>query len=830
MEVTHLRDRVTHAVIGGQAAESFGISDDPAFFHVLSSTLYRDKHRAVIRETLCNAWDAHVEAGLESVPIEVTLTNEKLTIQDFGFGIDPAQIKPIYGVYGASTKKKNKNVTGGFGLGCKAPFAYVDHFEVISCHLGEKTVYRMSKSSGEVMGKPSIQPMVSGLPTDETGITVSMALKASYDYTIFRTLIMQIAKLGEMKVKFNGQLIEVAPFHAAKHGYLILKSDDFGAGSEHSIQLRYGHVVYPIELHPEYSDEYKQARKFLNSISPRTGGYYNRHDQQDLGWVLILQAAPDTISVTPSRESLSMTDHTVKTVKEVLTQFVANTRSARLENVCLDLVEKAIETTWLMDTPTSLLNAESKTPNSKAIELFTSPYITDVIDVGGHFLRNKYPDFRNFHDKDVNMRLDALAMSGFGNRGLIQSFRREFRKATRGKFHHGFRASAQKWWLRRRVWPLYQAVTANKLLDKKRLWRWTETYTRSGSTQYGTQPIDKWEPTLAQCLPYLRNVMIVAYNRTDIEDRVHRFPAMKHWFGHHKDNLCYIVPRNPERAKAALETFEKLGFFVIDLTKAQKWEHQEITKPIPKPVAQKKRAKGYPVLANLGTMLSIESLYKEGNPRTEVAQFHAYVSPKSKSLKLGSFKEEANFHIVRLFGKDGVALTTSTQIAKVVAAGAIDIDKYVRGKLLDLYKNDPVIKAWHQATAQHDGQVYDHDELDCLNWQDKALLDTIREDDVLRQKFNLPKEPSTDIIDAVKIFRTITSPWEFKQHPEYTEMQKLVKDWGPSPELLSLVKKLMNSKLIRIIDKSGIRGILMGSTTPALQTQAREILLAALKG
>lgn len=829
MEVTHLRDRVTHAVIGGQAAESFGISDDPAFFHVLSSTLYRDKHRAVIRETLCNAWDAHVEAGLESVPIEVTLTNEKLTIQDFGFGIDPAQIKPIYGVYGASTKKKNKLVTGGFGLGCKAPFAYVDHFEVISCHLGEKTVYRMSKSSGEVMGKPSIQPMVSGIPTDESGITVSMAVKSSLDYTTFRTLIRQIAKLGEMKVKFNGELIEVAPFHAAKHGYLILKSEDFGAGSEHPIQLRYGHVVYPIEMHPDYSEEYKRARHFLKKITTRQRNYYG-HDSGDLGWVLILQAAPDTISVTPSRESLSMTDHTVKTVKEVLSQFDINTRSARLEDVCLNLVEKAIETTWLMDTPTSLLDATASTPNSKAIELFTSPYITDVVDVGGHYLRNTYPDFRNFHDKDMMMRLDALAMSQFGNRGLIQSFRKEFRKATRGKFHHGLRASAQKWWLRRRVWPLYRVMAATKLLDKKRLFRWTETYTRSGSRQYGTQPIHDWEPCLSEILPYLRNVMIVAYNRTDIEDRVHRFPAMKHWFGHHKDNLCYIVPRNPERAKAAIETFEKLGFFVIDLTKAQKWEHQEIIKPIPKAAPQKKRAKGYPVLANLGASLSIEQLYKEGTPRTEVAQFHAYVSPKAKVLKLGSFKDEANFHIVRLFGKDGVALTTSTQIAKVANAGAIDIDKYVRGKLLDLYKNDPAIKAWHQATAQHDGQIYDHEVLDCLAWQDKALLDLIREDDILRQQFNLPKQAADDTIDAVKIFRTITSPWEFRQYPEYTEMQKLVEDWGPSPELLSLVRKLMNSKLIKIIDKSGIRGILVGSATPALKTQARDILLTALKG
>jgi hypothetical protein len=828
MEVTHVRDRVTHAVIGGMAAESFGISDDPAFFHVLSSTLYRDKLRAVIRETLCNAWDAHVEAGLESVPIEVTLTNEKLTIQDFGLGIDPSQIKPIYGVYGQSTKKKNKLVTGGFGLGCKAPFAYVDHFEVISCHQGEKTVYRMSKSSGEVMGKPSIQPMVANLPTDESGITVSMAVKGAGDYSRFRTLIEQIAKLGEMKVKFNGELIEVAPFHAAKHGYLILKSDDFGAGAEHPLQLRYGHVVYPIEVHDEYIQEYNKARKFLESISTKRS-YYDRSG--NLGWVLILQAPADTISVTPSRESLSMTDHTVKTVKGLLDQFISNTRSVRLESICLDLVEKAVETTWLMDTPANLLDSAESTPNSRAIELFTSPYITDVVDVGGHYLRNSYPTFRHFHNKDMMMRLDALAMSGFGNRGLIQSFRKQFRKVTKGNFNHGLRASGQKWWLRRRVWPLYRAIAANKLLDKKRLFIWSEVYTRRGNREYGTIPVHSWEPTLAQCLPFLRNIMIVGYNRRDIEDRVHKFPAMKHWFGHHKNNLCYLVPRNPERAKAAIETFQKLGFYVIDLTVAQSWEWQDIIKPVPKAAPQKKRAKGFPVLANLTASCDVKLLYAEGAPRSEIPQFHVYVSPKAQTLKLGGFNTDANFHLVRLFGKDGVAIRTSTQAPPLVAKGSRDFDSYVRGKLLDYYKNEPLVKQWHMMTAMEDGNIYDHDVLDALNYDDKRLITAIQEDGVLRDKFGFLKPVPENIQDIVAVLRSVRSPWEFRQYPEYGEIKKLVESWGPAPELITLIKMIRDSKLIRIIDKGGIRLLLSGGTaTPAQKTQARDILLTALKG
>ncbi|NKX37731.1 hypothetical protein HGG70_07340, partial [Rhodobacteraceae bacterium R_SAG4] len=60
MEVTHINHKDTHAVIGGQAAEAFSISQNAEFFEVLSSTLYSNKKLAVVREVLCNAWDAHL--------------------------------------------------------------------------------------------------------------------------------------------------------------------------------------------------------------------------------------------------------------------------------------------------------------------------------------------------------------------------------------------------------------------------------------------------------------------------------------------------------------------------------------------------------------------------------------------------------------------------------------------------------------------------------------------------------------------------------------------------------------------------------------------------
>ena len=118
MQVSHVQDHCTHAVIGGKQSIEFGISTSAEFFNILSSTLYKDQILAVVREVLCNAWDAHIEAGCTDRAVQITLTNDTFTIKDFGKGIHHDDMGLIYGTYGNSTKKNDGNQTGGFGLGC----------------------------------------------------------------------------------------------------------------------------------------------------------------------------------------------------------------------------------------------------------------------------------------------------------------------------------------------------------------------------------------------------------------------------------------------------------------------------------------------------------------------------------------------------------------------------------------------------------------------------------------------------------------------------------------------------------------------------------------
>ncbi len=172
-----------------------GVAETAAFFTMMSSTLYSDQKLACVREVLCNAWDAHIDSDRIDTPLEITLTEEQMIIRDFGYGIPHNMIGPIYGVYGQSTKAKDEKSTGGFGLGSKAPFAYTEHFRVISAHEGIRTVYQMSKSSSEVEGKPSIDVIVS-TPTTDTGLTVIIDID-SKDYHTFKHLISGVVANGD---------------------------------------------------------------------------------------------------------------------------------------------------------------------------------------------------------------------------------------------------------------------------------------------------------------------------------------------------------------------------------------------------------------------------------------------------------------------------------------------------------------------------------------------------------------------------------------------------------------------------------------------------------
>lgn len=259
-----------------------------------SNTLYSNKPLAVIREVLCNAWDVLIVAGRTDRPVIVKIDEDKLSIRDFGEAFSHDLIHNIYCVYGNSTKENDGNQTGGFGLGSKSPFAYSDHFTVVNHHAGLKTVHAISRGSTMTHGKPDRRVMVS-VPTTETGVEVIIPVKNWDDMNLFIEIARDIAAFGEMNVMVNDKHIEVVPISQAENNLFLTTRRP--RGSYDPINIRYGNVVYPVKPDAEYIGQWGRLKNILDDIPSR-----NRH-QHGNDFCLIIQAPPNSISVTPSRKA-----------------------------------------------------------------------------------------------------------------------------------------------------------------------------------------------------------------------------------------------------------------------------------------------------------------------------------------------------------------------------------------------------------------------------------------------------------------------------------------------------------------------------------------------
>lgn len=320
MEVTHLSDYDTHAIMGGGNTKGFGILNTAEFITVLSSTLYSDAFLAVIREVVCNAWDAHKMVGKEAIPVDISIDQTQLVIRDYGPGIDPAKMVDIYCTYGNSTKKQQENQTGGFGLGSKSPFAYTNYFTVTVNYKGKKTIWAVSRGSADTGGMPDIRDIVT-VDTEDEGVEVNIPLVDGQDAEKFTKVVRDVVRWGEINANLNGKLIEVKPMSQAKDG--IYFTDENPPTVNGRLYVRYGNVIYPIPTHREYESLYEAATKLLE----RTSKTYNvKHKYEShSGWHglnAFFEAGPNSLSITPSRESIHTSDRTINTVKAMLQKFV----------------------------------------------------------------------------------------------------------------------------------------------------------------------------------------------------------------------------------------------------------------------------------------------------------------------------------------------------------------------------------------------------------------------------------------------------------------------------------------------------------------------------
>jgi hypothetical protein len=651
-------------------------------------------------------------------------------------------------------------------------------------------------------------------------------------------LLVLISKFGEMNVKLNERLLDKLPFTEAEHGFLILDKTTMPMESEARIWIRYGHVVYPLEKHDDYRAEYDRAKKFLQDINGSNNSYRYGNETR---WVLILQAAPNSISITPSRESLSMTDFTIENCRNLLTSFSEVIKHG-MDNECREIVEKAISLAWKMPkappgwknttqriAPGNLLNYERKLPNPTYFDQLNTPEcIRTMKDAAHNYLRCKnYPVSPQFLEKDMDMRLEMMLKTNMLDKVWVGSFKAALKKARR-KSHNGLGYEHRDPWFYRKVLgPLLTILDEQKTLKKE----WLHAYiTDRWNSELKVRPVKEiaWKVrTLGQALPWLRKIVILSHNRIDVQDRVHLFPIIKDYLGRPYDSFVYILPRHQGRCEEARELFTKLGFTIIDLTKRQKWEPEETMAPIAAKVGGPPKRKGLTLLSNFlindKTKLSISNGFKLDVTHEENPEFVIVISPTRSDFPriepFGNRNGDTNLAVARMFGhRIGVAANI-TQLDRYVKKGSKRFSKDIYAELLLEYQTDPKIEQFYRNyRAEGSGLPYEQDK----------LLSLIRMDDILRDHFKLPKPLEGTAKDVITIFESFYD-WEHSNDKSLKEISTLVKSWTVSPELKAVLDQIKDNQLVSMVDIGKVRQLaLSGNATKA--KQARDFLVLAMKG
>lgn len=268
-----------------QEGNTFKMKSSRKAFQILSD-LYSDKPLAIVRELGCNAMDSHVASGQPNRPFHIHLPNNLepwLTIQDFGTGISHENIYNIYATYFESTKTNTDEQIGCLGLGSKSPFCYTDNFMVTSRVNGEERTYNAYFNE---QNTPAIALMGTRSTNEDNGISIQIPIKIA-DFSIFSDAVKKAFRFFDVKPTISGGKIDWTLETPIFKGDDWASYEKFGYADCFAIM---GGVTYRIDI---------GKLDIVHRAMAQKGG-------------LVIKFKMGEIDFTPSRESLSYCDATIK--------------------------------------------------------------------------------------------------------------------------------------------------------------------------------------------------------------------------------------------------------------------------------------------------------------------------------------------------------------------------------------------------------------------------------------------------------------------------------------------------------------------------------------
>lgn len=364
---------------------------------LLSTNLYSQPIQSFIRETVSNAWDSHVEAGVdEPVILELGTDTEGegyCRIQDFGMGLSPERFDSIYRNIGSSTKRADARQIGGFGIGRFSALAYSHAVYITSIFEGKKYLYMMYKDNHS----SKIDLLNTTDTTERNGVEVKVPVKSGDKPAFERAIKTQLVYFENLYVVDNDATTEDEKEESIEglyNNFVIKKFDNFWVNSldnNSGINLILGKVRYPIRM---------------QSLS---GAYSSEVQNYPISLVFEI----GDLQITPNREEVMYHEDNIAKIEQKLTLALSELKimmeEARVEDFSTikGFLEAKKSTSYLnlYEDEAKGIKIRIKTANQKRHMTFLgSEYDSEVIDA---------------HVTYINHRIDVLSYDYILNGGSI---------------------------------------------------------------------------------------------------------------------------------------------------------------------------------------------------------------------------------------------------------------------------------------------------------------------------------------------------------------------------------------------------------------------------
>lgn len=309
--------KATISTSNSDSVGTFRIKESAKAFSILSSSLYQNPIRSIIRELGCNARDAHVAAN-NPAPWKLSLPSvlsPEFAVSDNGTGLSHDEVMQIYTTYFESTKTNSNEFVGALGLGSKSPFSYTDNFTVTSVKDGKKNIYSTFLTEEQI---PSIVLLDSSTTNEPNGVEVRFSVKSA-DFH-----------------KFHSESIEALKFFDQK-------PIGFPRGSDPTISMINGiEHIKPVVSGYSYSG--KEPLVIMGGVQytfdAKNAAFQKYSVLLDARSHMLIRADIGDVDIQPSREGLTMTKKTI--------EFISKKFEEALSKINADIEQKikSAKTEW----------------------------------------------------------------------------------------------------------------------------------------------------------------------------------------------------------------------------------------------------------------------------------------------------------------------------------------------------------------------------------------------------------------------------------------------------------------------------------------------------